>query len=457
MFSFLNRDKGSSKPLKSSLKSQKGAKGKTQKSTYDPDLQNAKKESSKSGMFSFFDRKKDTNNPSKSSLKTQKSAKQQSYQHKDPDLEHDDPLLHDPGHQHLGESLENPATPASVVAETDPLLGKVDAYMDDEKNKPEKLKAVDMALLGLTWLTFIVVTTAYFSAAVMMVVWFFISHPFATFSVITTLIFLSFLGVVFTRKRWVKHMFLLCPLAAGLGVIAGIGVLCYNGALLHYYEEGRTYTNVFASQPAVQFADAGVFLFEGGETAVDTTRHISFLDRWSGTRYCVAPVIDDKMSNTDPINFWVVGEDCCDMKSFHCHELDGYSSFRKDVKKTALVIPHAAEIAPISWLAWLVHGAGQHEKYRMALNVAHSRLGAEPAEGAFLLRWSLAARLSIQALSERVSERVFHSIIVFAVIAALFAFCFVRNDHVRGKRWPKFNPRKALNRRSYHHGLADEI
>lgn len=254
-----------------------------------------------------------------------------------------------------------------------------------------------------------------------------------------------------------QHMFLVCPVAAVLGAIVGIGVLCYHGALLHFYEEGRTYTNVFASQPAVEFADAGIFLFEAGETGVDTTRHISFLDYWSGTKYCVAPVIDDKMSNTDPVNFWVVGQDCCDMKKFHCHELDGYSKFKKDMKKTALVIPHAAEITPVSWLTWLVKGAGQHDKYRTAIEVARAREGVVSAEGALLLQWTLQASASVDALAEHVWENQLHLIIAFAVLATLFAVRFVRNEKSRRLKWPKFDPRKALLRRTYHHGLADDI
>lgn len=472
MFNFLSRKK-EDEPAKTALKPKtkkdttksakadkitKGGADKPKKAgTYDPEMQAQGQENKSSSWYSKFFGRTDQKSSAAQESEVQKAEVKEVKASEEP--RSDDPLLQDPGHENTGAGSEDPGLPANIVAEKDPLLGKVDAYIDELRAKPKKLTAEDVALLVLTWFVFIIMTTAYFAMALAMIVRFYMSRPFMTFSVIMTLIFVAFLGVVFSqRQRWVQHMFLLCPLAAALGTIVGIGVLCDNGALLHFYEDGRTYTNVLASAAAESFTDAGIFLFESGETAVDTTRHVSFLDHWSGTKYCVAPVIDDKMSNTDAINFWVVGQDCCDMKSFHCHELDGYSRFKRDMKKTALVVPHAAEITPISWLTWLVRGAGQHDKYHMAMKVAHARMGAEPAPGALLLKWTLNAPASVSALSERVWENELHIILIFAILAALFAFSFVRRDAVRqGFKWPKFNPRKALNRRSYHHGLADEI
>lgn len=349
--------------------------------------------------------------------------------------------------------------PPSIVAETDPLLGKVDAYVEDMEKEDTKLSNKDLALICLSWITFTVVTTAFFAVALMTTVEFFMPRPFLTFSVVSLLICLAFFGVALCyRHRWVRHMFMLCPLATALGVIAGVGVLCRIGGLLHFYQNARYYTNAFASQSAVEFGDAGMFLFERGETAVDTTRHVAFMDHWSGTRYCVAPLIDDHMSNTDPINFWVVGQDCCDMKSFHCHDRDGYSTSRNAQWKTALVVPHSAEITPLSWLTWLVKGAGQHDKYIETINVARARLGLETAAGALFLHWTLHAHGMVEQLSQHVWEHVYDLILAFAIIALIFCFGFVKRDAVRqGKKWPQFNIRKALNRRSYHHGLADEI
>jgi len=353
---------------------------------------------------------------------------------------------------------ENFETPASIVAETDPLLGKVDAWVDEIEGLPEKVTVYDVAILCLAWIVFIVVTTFYFAVGLLMTVKYLMPRPFLAFAAVSFLIFLAFLFVAICYKRkWVRHMFMLCPLAAALGVVAGIGVLLRDGGLVHFYQDSRYYTNVYASEPANNFMDAGIFRFENGETVVDSNRHISYLDHSDGTRYCVAPVVDNKMENTDPINFWVVGQDCCDLKYYHCHAQEGYNQNLKNQIKTALVIPHATEISPISWLTWLVKGAGQHDSYFEAIRMAHARLGMESAENALLLRWSGEALQTVQAIRDNMWDNMYKLILAFAVITAFFAFRFVKHDTIPKKKWPKFNPRKALNRRTYHEGLADDV
>lgn len=118
-------------------------------------------------------------------------------------------------------------------------------------------------------------------------------------------------------KKWIGGF-------GGLACLAGliVGLLIHYQWMLffHKYSNMMKYTNVAASQPALQFEDAGSLVFTEG-TTIDRTRSVGYRDIRSSSTLCVAPVVDGQMGASDPIMFFAVGVNCCGWRaSFHCDD-----------------------------------------------------------------------------------------------------------------------------------------
>jgi len=134
----------------------------------------------------------------------------------------------------------------------------------------------------------------------------------------------------------------LVPLAGGSAQLAGgltalVLVLAQSGLYIYHdsvqpmrsFKDGRTYTGVYANEPAAAFADAAVLRFAGNATVDDSKSFGLTLLEGGVNTFCVAPVIDQ--SSTGRVEFWAVGVNCCGrLSNFQCDDAglptnhDGY-------------------------------------------------------------------------------------------------------------------------------------
>eukprot|EP00747_Dinoflagellata_sp_TGD_P162011 gnl/TRDRNA2_/TRDRNA2_179146_c0_seq1.p1 gnl/TRDRNA2_/TRDRNA2_179146_c0~~gnl/TRDRNA2_/TRDRNA2_179146_c0_seq1.p1 ORF type:complete len:341 (+),score=37.59 gnl/TRDRNA2_/TRDRNA2_179146_c0_seq1:94-1116(+) len=205
-----------------------------------------------------------------------------------------------------------------------------------------------------------------------------LSWTFAIFAVT----FLGSLGVAISagQRRLLFWGAVLCALSSCIAVI--VGFLCYYGHLVYYlkYMDMRTYTNVGASQSAYSFNDASMFLFTE-DTRLDPLRSVGFVSRYTGETYCVSPIIDSTMSNSEEINYWAVGEGCCLQRSeFHCDDASKFET------RSALVLLEPEDIVR-PYMKWAV-GNAIYPRYERAIKLQLATYNTQAAENVKLLRWS---------------------------------------------------------------------
>lgn len=168
------------------------------------------------------------------------------------------------------------------------------------------------------------------------------------------------------------------------GILAGVlvGFFMYYHYLCYYwkYKEMRTYTNVGAAQSARAFGDGSMFLFTQ-DTRLDSSRAVGYESRWTGQHYCVAPIIDSTMTQADPINYWAVGENCCNPRAeFHCDDA------KDPIARTALVLLQPEDVvSPL--MIWATTGSS-YGKYINALKLEESAYYTQAPDKLLLMRWT---------------------------------------------------------------------
>jgi hypothetical protein len=148
-------------------------------------------------------------------------------------------------------------------------------------------------------------------------------HPIFVCGCFAAPLFLAIFVSQLAPRKWQRRLGYLSNIANLVGGVCGAYIYCQYMVHFYGYRDLRISTNVLAVQRPEQFADVGMMLFSHS-TRVDTSRSVgyrSFED--GGGLFCVAPIVDDSMSLSDPINFWAVGEDCCQARShFECDDSD---------------------------------------------------------------------------------------------------------------------------------------
>jgi len=151
--------------------------------------------------------------------------------------------------------------------------------------------------------------------------------------------------------------------------------------LFHFkYTNMMKYTNVAASQPALQFADAGSLLFTEG-TTVDRTRAVGYRDIRTSQTLCVAPVVDSQMAATDETVFFAVGVNCCGWRaSFHCDD-----SAKGGTRGGLLMLEPDMLVSPA--MEWAVDGAFNFKSFEAAIDLQKSVFAVSAAKHHRMVRW----------------------------------------------------------------------
>mmetsp|Transcript_60759 Transcript_60759/g.131767 ORF Transcript_60759/g.131767 Transcript_60759/m.131767 type:complete len:343 (-) Transcript_60759:112-1140(-) len=257
--------------------------------------------------------------------------------------------------------------------------------------------------------------------AIMLYIWFRVYHTSFEWSIITLVLLLvcsAVMNVTSQKKNmgrdraWLYWLSLL--MALGIVVATVMGFFLYFHSLAYYwkYMDLRTYTNVAAAQPAFAFKDASMFLWTE-DTRLDSMRAVGFKSKFTGQIYCAAPIVDSTMSTGNPIQYWAVGENCCNARAeFHCDDAADSSV------RSALVMLEPEEVVR-PFMTWAVLGAN-YPRYERALRLQEATYFTKVSQQVKLVRWSkdpIALRDSYY--NEPVSYAIKASLIYFAVLFLL--------------------------------------
>mmetsp|Transcript_50040 Transcript_50040/g.144087 ORF Transcript_50040/g.144087 Transcript_50040/m.144087 type:complete len:280 (+) Transcript_50040:143-982(+) len=182
---------------------------------------------------------------------------------------------------------------------------------------------------------------------------------------------------------------------AAWGLSAFVGLMSHDLALSHYWflHESNAYANVFPTETAAGFADAGKLSFADG-ASVDSARSLGYKDV---STFCVAPIIDQMQAPL--IQFWAIGVNCCDARGgFQC---DGASS----PKARSGIVVHdvTGEYAAAIKMAEAVYNLASAQKYLLVRWV-------EDPEAVEMNYWHVGIAVLMAGM------------LVFAILFALSAF-----------------------------------
>lgn len=272
-----------------------------------------------------------------------------------------------------------------VHTERDRLLKRANKRIDVQRFLPSDGKDRARAILITSGL----VSFGMIGYVVMILMWFFIYHSSLADTALA-FIFLVVASVLCCALSSKKAMGKDRPWLWWVGVLNGqstlvavvIGFFLYFRFLCYYwkYTEMRTYTNVAAAQDASAFSDGSMILFTE-DTRLDPMRSIGFKSRWTGSQYCVAPIVDGTMGDGDGIYYWAIGMDCCTGRAeFRCDDAADFAT------RSALVALEPTDVVR-PFMAWAVRGAA-YPHYLEAVRMQEATYNTKAAPDPTFVYWT---------------------------------------------------------------------
>lgn len=280
----------------------------------------------------------------------------------------------------------------------------------------------------------------------LLVLYYFFNHKsvvllvFAILSLASLLVATLGMRVNFWRG-WVPAPMLggLCMMGVAVGV--WLGLLCYGRHTVYYYNliEKRIYTNVSPSQPSASVRDGAMILFEQS-SMVDEMRSLGYKDPFTGTLYCVAPVVDHSMGPDDPISFFAVGEECCLYREgFSCDSTkDAASLTALLLLEPTTVLPEAAKMVVTATSRFSHGAAGEYGHYMEAIRLQQANFNTQISAGVDgsnqirLLRWSKnPMALRDEHWTDGINLLIVCSLVYLVVALVISILCtqlFIRNE-----------------------------
>jgi len=224
----------------------------------------------------------------------------------------------------VGDHVRHHRARKEIHTERDRLLKRADRVTQIKQLLPDDSKDRARAVL----MSFPMSLGAMVSYVIMIFFWFRIYHfSFAAgFIAFTMLLFSAGLMCVCSESKlmgrerpWLFWLGILFGAATLVGLLVGAYLYFQHVAYYWRLEEMRTYTNVAPAQSPSEFRDGGLFLWSD-DTRLDIMRSVGYKSRWTGQTYCVAPIVDNSMSDAMDVNFWAVGMNCCGTRAdFSCN------------------------------------------------------------------------------------------------------------------------------------------
>lgn len=172
-------------------------------------------------------------------------------------------------------------------------------------------------------------------------------------------------------------------LAILIGTFAGLYVY-YRFLIFYYaYESMTQYTNIAASQPPLQFEDAGILYFTS-DTTIDTSRAVGFQSAEKQATLCVAALTDSTMAPTDPVSIFVVGHNCCSARGdFVCDDAADATA-----RSGFLLLRPKDLVNPIlEPLMTIQKTMFDRDGYDEAIEMLHSAFGTVSADDFRYIKW----------------------------------------------------------------------
>lgn len=283
------------------------------------------------------------------------------------------------------DSLRQHRARQHVLSERDTLLTGANKKVGVDKLVPTDGKETARAIL----VTLFLVSVGLLPYMITVLVWFFRYHQSfpGTLVAIVVLLAVAVCMMLGSRKKvlgrertWLWYLGAIWLQATIFGTILGFFLYFRHLAYYWKYEEMRTYTNVGASQDPDAFGDGSMFLFTE-DTRLDALRSVGYRSRWTGSSYCVAPVVDGTMSNSQDIFYWAIGEDCCNPRAeFHCDDSEDFQT------RSALVVLEPEDVVR-PWMRWAARGSA-YPQYEDAIRLQEATYFTKAALRPKLIRWT---------------------------------------------------------------------
>merc|ERR1719453_750902 len=174
-----------------------------------------------------------------------------------------------------------------------------------------------------------------------------------------------------------------------------VGWYIHERYVLLYYASlhGERYTNVLPVQTASSHSDASIIDF-ANSAYVMLGESLSFHPITSSHRYCVAPILEP--SQTNDVQFWAVGTDCCSPKEgFKCDA----AGKAEDPESMPAAEPNRGPHSGVRVfdIGTLVTDA---DHYKDAIRMAEANSELRGAEDAILVRWVLTTEVDATIAEE---------------------------------------------------------
>jgi amino acid transporter len=231
---------------------------------------------------------------------------------------------------------------------------------------------------------------------------------------ITTVCAFLYLVITYCTRRkegkWKRWLGVYGVLAAFVGLMVGLS-LHYSYLLFYYkYTNMMKYSNVAASQPALQFEDAGALMFTEG-TQLDKARAVGFRHIRKQQTLCVAPVTDGQTQPTDPVVFFAVGTNCCGWRaSFHCDDA-GVAGTRGGL----LMLEPNQLTSPA--MEWMVEDSFDFKAFKEALDLQKAVFAVSAAKNYRFIKWVQDPDAKVDVFRKRGIEKALLSCL-FYILAA---------------------------------------
>jgi hypothetical protein len=286
-------------------------------------------------------------------------------------------------HQHLGKQGA-----ASIHQQRDALVKKADKKLN-WKEKIEEEFTGHKAQLRVLAVSTCLSWGAMVAYGIVQYSWFRVYHFSFSWTMFTQMLLIAIgISMIFVANRkvggrdrmWLRFLGMLFILSTIVSMV--VGGLLYFKSLAYYwrYQDLRPYTNVAGSQSAAAFPDANMFLWTE-DTRLDAQRSVGYKSRFTGEVYCVAPIVDGTMADTNPVSYFAVGDNCCNARAdFQCGDA------MDPTVRSSLVLLEPEDVVR-SFMTWAVKGA-VYPRYERAINLQRATYGSTSSQTVKLVYWT---------------------------------------------------------------------
>jgi len=221
-------------------------------------------------------------------------------------------------------------------------------------------------------------------------------------------------------------MYVVLAFALFSGGLSGTSIHLSHLSDYWTFQNKRHYTNVAPDEPAGAHTDAGVIVFMEGAKP-DSTRNTAYYR--AGTKYCVAPIaVDaayaDTLAPSSNVQYWAIGEDCCDGKnSFTCSDANAPGA------RSGLVM---AGLSDWDRMIKGIFGTPEFTYYEEAVLMGATKFGLTTPKEHLIMRFVSDIHEAPKAFLKSAWSTWWHTQLLLGVVwitCGIFAMTFAKDSH----------------------------